>query len=212
MKSNLMAGVTLCLLSALAQGQTAIDKGDFLVRGGVAIIDPESEGLSIDLGAGPQNLSADSAAGVTFNLEYMFTRNIGLELLAALPYKHDLQLDGTTIGETKHLPPTLSVKWHQPIGQIVPYVGLGVNWTVFFDEKLTVGNNVLALDDSLGIAAQIGFDYVFSNNWLVNVDVRYISIETDAVVGGDLVGGGSAAIGTVDINPWVYGINVGYKF
>ncbi|MGI9343958.1 MAG: OmpW/AlkL family protein [Gammaproteobacteria bacterium] len=212
MKKYMMAGVALCLFSALAQAQTAIDKGDFIVRGGVAIIDPESDGLSIDLGAGPQNLSADSATGVTFNLEYMFTRNIGLELLAALPYKHDLQLDGTTIGETKQLPPTLSVKWHQPIGQIVPYVGLGVNWTVFFDEKLDGGNNVLALDDSLGIAAQIGFDYVFSNNWLVNVDVRYISIETDAVVGGTLAGGGAAAIGTVDINPWVYGVNVGYKF
>ena len=206
MRKLLLASIALCLMAPLAQAE----RGDVYLRAGATVIDPESKGLEV---TGLGTISADSAASLTFNVEYMFADSWGVELLAAVPFKHDIQLDGTTIGETKHLPPTLTLKWHPTIGRIAPYIGLGINWTIFFDEKLDSSlDSVLLLDDSLGIAGQIGFDWIFANNWLVNVDVRYIQIETDAVVGGALAGGGSAALGTVDINPIVYGLNVGYKF
>ena len=87
----------------------------------------------------------------------------------------------------------------------MPYVGLGANWTVFFEEKFDSGANGLNLDPSFGVSGQLGFDWVFSNNWLLNLDVRYIGIETDAFVDG-------APLGKISIDPWVAGINVGYKF
>jgi outer membrane protein len=124
-----------------------------------------------------------------------------------------LQLDGAKIGETKHLPPMLSVNYHLPLGSFVPYVGVGVNRTIFYDEKLDSSlDSVLLLDDSIGLAGQIGLDWILGNNLVINANVRVVSIETDAVVGGALVGGGAAALGTVKINPLIYGLNIGYKF
>ena len=210
MKKLLLAGLALCLITPLAQAESALDKGDVLLRAGPALIDPESDGLQV---TGLGTISADSAVGLAFNVEYMFARNFGVELLASLPFTHDLQLDGAKIGETKHLPPTLSINYHLPLGAFVPYVGVGVNWTIFYDEKLDSSlDSVLLLDDSIGLAGQIGLDWILGNNLVINANVRYISIETDAVVGGALAGGGAAALGTVKINPWVYGLNIGYKF
>ena len=201
MRKFLLAGIALCLLSPLAQAQKAFDKGDWIVRGGVSVVDPDSKGL--DLGGGTY-VSADSATSLTVTGEYLFAESWGVELLAAYPFEHDIEVDGAgKVGSTKQLPPTLSIKWHPSIGQIAPYVGVGVNWTIFFSEESVLGN--LSLDDSFGIAGQIGFDWVFANNWLLNVDVRYIQIETDAKVDG-------VDLGSVDINPLVYGLNVGYKF
>jgi outer membrane protein len=144
---------------------------------------------------------------VTFTGTYMLTNNIGLELLAALPFEHDIELNGSKVGETKQLPPTLSVQWHFPIGQFKPYVGVGVNYTIFFDQSTTgaLDGADLDLDNSLGLAGQAGVDWFINDNWLINFDVRYISIETDAKVNGD-------KLGTVDINPWIVGLNAGYKF
>jgi outer membrane protein W len=55
-------------------------------------------------------------------------------------------------------------------------------------------------------------DWILGNNLVINANVRVVSIETDAVVGGALAGGGAVALGTVKINPLIYGLNIGYKF
>ena len=199
MRKLILASIALCLLAPVAQAQKAFEKGDWIVRAGVAVVDPESKGLDL----GGENVAADSATSLGITGEYLFAESWGAELLVAWPFEHDIQVDGSKVGSTQQLPPTLSIKWHPSIGMIAPYIGVGVNWTIFFDEKIDGAD--LSLDDSFGLAAQIGFDWVFANNWLLNADVRYIQIETDAKVDG-------SAIGTVDINPFVYGVNVGYKF
>ncbi len=87
------------------------------------------------------------------------------------------------------------------------YVGAGINWTIFFDESTTgalEGAN-LELDDSVGLALQVGADYDIGENWFINADVRYIDIETDATLDG-------AALETVKIDPWVIGLNLGWRF
>lgn len=205
MRNLIIAGIALCLLSPLAQAQKAFEKGDWIVRAGASVVDPDSKGL--DLGGGTY-VSADSAASLTINGEYLFADSWGVELLAAYPFEHDIEIDGVgKVGSTKQLPPTLNIKWHPSIGMIAPYIGVGVNWTIFFSEETTgvLSGSSLSLDDSFGIGGQIGFDWVFANNWLLNADVRYIQIETDANLDGD-------DLGSVDINPWVYGLHVGYKF
>jgi outer membrane protein len=139
----------------------------------------------------------------------MMTDHLGVELLAAWPFKHDIDLlDGTKVATTKHLPPTLTLQYHfLPDSKFQPYVGVGLNYTNFFDEKTTgplAGSN-LNLGDSWGIAGQIGFDIPLNDQWFLNADIRYIDIDTKAKLDG-------ASIGTVSIDPWVYGINVGVKF
>jgi len=215
MKRILFATIALTLLSAYAHAQTSIDKGDWLVRAGGTYIDPSSSGLSVSATLiDPESMqpitvdgkvTADGDASVTFNVTYMVTQHIGIELLAALPFQHDLKLNDVTIGSTRQLPPTLSVQWHQPIGRIVPYVGLGLNWTEFYNERILGSSDILSLSDSQGIAAQLGFDFVLGERWLINADLRYIDIDTEAKIGG-------VEIGNVKVDPWTAGLNIGFRF
>jgi len=133
----------------------------------------------------------------------------GLEVLAAYPFKHDLELlDGTRIGSTKQLPPTVSLQYHfMPTEKLQPYVGFGLNYTSFFSEKTSgpLEGSDLHLGDSWGLAGQIGFDVLMNDNWFFNLDARYISIQTKARLDG-------ASLGKVKIDPWVYGVHIGYRF
>ena len=183
-----------------------MEGGDWLVRAGASVVAPQSDNGNLNLGSAVTDIDVDDATGFTFNVSYFFTRNIAVELLAAYPDSHDFELEALNLeGKVDHLPPTLSVQYHFPINeQWNPYVGVGINWTMFSNAKVDAPVSV-SVDDSVGPAAQIGVDYAFNDKWLLNVDLRYIVIEGDVNVQG-------AKVGTVDINPWVYGINIGYKF
>ena len=149
------------------------------------------------------------AWSATINFSYMVTDNWAVELLAAYPFKHDIELnDGTKVGSTKHLPPTVSLQYHfLPSAKVQPYIGVGVNYTDFFSEQTTgplEGTN-LKLNSSWGMSGEIGVDIPLNDQWFFNLDVRYIDIETKAVLDGN-------SLGDVAIDPWVYGVHVGFTF
>ena len=153
-------------------------------------------------------------------LAYMLTDHIDIELLGASPFKHAAKrlggaLAGTDLGSVRHLPPTLSFDY--PFGTdtpLSPYVGVGVTYTMVFDEKVharaaAAGVTGLDLSNSFGPAAQVGVDYLIGDHWLVNASVRYLQIETNPHV--RTAGGGRTKV-NLDINPWVYTAAVGYRF
>ena len=195
----LLAGIALSM--GFAGTANAFEPGDWLVRVGASYVNPASDNSDI--------VSVESDTSVSLNFTYMMTDVWGLELLAAVPFKHDIELlDGTTVGSTKHLPPTLSIQYHfMSTENFQPYVGLGLNYTNFFDEKTTgpLEGLDLSLGNSWGLAGQIGFDVLFNDDWFFNLDVRYIDIDTKARVAGD-------SIGKVEIDPWVFGGHIGYRF
>ena len=204
-------------LSFLMTGPAqAYDAGDWLVRVGVTTVDPKSDNLDV---SGVGTLEVDSGTSLTITGTYFFTPNWGLELLAAIPFNHDIELKGVgKIAETDHLPPTLSLQYHfTPDAVFQPYVGLGLNYTLFMSEDLEASvppllgatSGDLDLDGSFGLAAQLGADVSLNEKWVVNFEVRWIDIDTDATLTLDGVGGD---LGTVEIDPWTYGINIGYKF
>lgn len=175
---------------------------EWLVRVGVHDVMPKSDNHPV--------VNVDSAQMLTFNVTYKYTDNWGVEVLAALPFSHDIDLNvnGARVGKTKHLPPTLSLQYHfAPRAMIRPYAGLGVNYTVFFAEKTqgALAGGELKLDPSFGLAVQAGFDIAISDNWFVNADVRYIDIDSDAKLGG-------VSLDTVTIDPYVIGVSVGRRF
>ncbi len=203
----LKSAVAVALAGGLLAGAAqAYEAGQWLGRVGIYGVFPESDNLSMGPGV---NIDVDDGYSLGFNFTYMVNPNIGVELLAALPFKHDISLTGAgTIGETKQLPPTVSVQYHlMPEGTVHPYVGLGLNYTNFFSEKTkgALSGSSLKLDDSWGVAGQLGIDIDVAPNWFVNADLRYISIKSDAKLNG-------VGIGTVDINPWVVGLTVGTRF
>ena len=159
--------------------------------------------------SGTYDLRADSDIQAGASISYMMTDNMSVNLLAATPFEHDIeasQLGGSSVGSTKHLPPTVTVSWFPLAGQglaFKPYVGAGVNYTTFWDEEIALGN--LSLDDSVGLAAQAGVDVPLDENWSVGAAAYYADIETDAKLNG-------ADIGTVEIDPMIYRLHVGYSF
>ena len=115
-------------------------------------------------------------------------------------------LGGLKLGEVKHLPPTLSVVYYplEKTSAFQPYVGAGINYTWFFDDKLTseAENSALQLrgldmKDSWGLAAQVGMDYMLTDNIMLNAQVRYIDIDTS----GTTYSGDTKIKVDVDVDP-----------
>lgn len=233
MRNKVLATAIFAAL-ALPVTSFAHEAGDILVRAGVTNVAPDDSSSNILVGGadfalggatvGP--VSVDSNAQLGLNLAYFITPNINIEVLAATPFSHDIDIAGGDInlGKTKHLPPTVTANYYflDASSKFQPYIGAGLNYTVFFDEEFNQGTvdviegaagavvSDLSLDASFGFSGQIGADYEVSEGVYVNASVRYIDIETEAdfkVAGSDI-----GKIETVDINPWVYTLSVAYKF
>jgi len=185
----------------------AVETGDWLVRLGAHYVDPKSDNNDL--------VEVDSATSFTFDVTYMFTPHWGVELLGAAPFKHDIHLvDGPKIGDTQQLPPTLSVIYNfLPQSRWRPYAGVGVNWTIFFNENTSgpLNDADLNLDQSVGAAGVVGLDVDVKDGWFVNVNVRYINIDTNATVHLPN-NAGTLDVGSVQIDPWAYGLMVGRVF
>ncbi|MCS6158209.1 outer membrane protein OmpW [Shewanella baltica] len=206
---------TLIAATLLAAGFSASvsahQAGDIIVRAGAIVVAPNESSDDV-AGKGEFQISNDTQLGLNFG--YMLTDNFGVELLAATPFSHDVSLGGTKIAETKQLPPTLVAQYYFGNSQSVvrPYIGVGVNYTNFYDNEFTndLGGALtdLSMATSWGLAAQAGIDYQVSKNWLVNASVWYAQISSDVKF---KLSGDTVVIGT-DIDPWVYMVSVGYTF
>jgi len=216
----------LALASPLALAHQA---GDIIVRAGAVTVDPHEKSSKIYVGAlgtkvAGTKATLNSNTQLGLNFAYMLTDHVGVELLAATPFKHDVGVKGFTgrfaglngkLGSTRHLPPTLSLVYY-PMGNssfIQPYVGAGVNYTWFFDDKLggeAKGKGFSGLDvkNSFGWAAQIGTDVDLGNNFLFNAQLRYIDISTT----GTTKYAGNKVKVDLDVDPLVYMMGIGYKF
>ena len=196
----LAAATALTMTSAFA-----IPAGTWTVGAGAHYVDPKSDNGT--LANGTLSVDVDGDVRPTITGEYFVANNVGVELLAAIPFHHDITLtnaagEPVATGKTQHLPPTLSLQYHfdgynLPMN-VKPFVGVGVNYTTFFKEKISTGAE-LKLDDSVGVAGHIGVDIPFAKTEALRIDARYIDIKTDATLDG-------ADIGEVDISPWVYGV------
>ena len=139
---------------------------------------------------------------------YFLTPNLALELIAATT-KHDVDAsNGLDMGSVWLLPPTLTVQYHfAPTSRFSPYVGAGLNYTIFYNEKKGALRSI-SYDDNIGYALQAGIDYAIAGAWSFNVDVKKLWLNTD--VKANL--GGTALKADVDINPWIIGVGLGYRF
>lgn len=215
------SALALALVSPLA---LAHKEGDFIVRAGAALVAPNDDSSNIRINgtaaAGTEaTVNNNTQLGLTF--AYMLSDHVGVELLAATPFKHRVSVAGVAAGvdgklaDVKHLPPTLSLQYF-PMdsgSKWQPYVGAGLNYTTFFDESLTGaqranGFSELKLDDSWGLALQVGSDYMLTDRVMINAALWYLDIDTEATAN---LGANRVAV-DVDIDPWVFMVGVGYRF
>lgn len=220
----------MTLVAALLGGSVvaqAYEKGDFVLRLGAVNVDPDSDSSPINLPGVPTlhtKVDDDTQFGII--PMYMVTDNVGIELLAATPFQHDITLQGNGVnlnaGSTKHLPPTLTAQWYPRGGKSgwQPFLGIGVNYTIFFDEKtdkqldetlnaiLGSSQESLDLDNSFGLSAQAGMDIPFAKDWALSLEVWYIDIDSNATVKTDV---GNVHFKT-QIDPFVYHIGIAHRF
>lgn len=194
------AAVALAIaLSGLAGSARAAE--GWLVRVGGHYVEPKAHNHS--------TVNVDPAESLTFDVTYRYSPHWSLELLAALPFKHDINLNASSsrVAEVKQLPPTLTVQYNfWPDARVRPYLGIGANATLFFDEKTrgALSGSDLSLRNSFGPAAQLGLDIDVSKSWFLSLDARWIDIDTRAMLSG-------ANLGSVSIEPMTFGVSFGYR-
>lgn len=202
---------TSALALALVAGGAATpalaqSAGTWTLGVGVHQVNPKSDNGTLAGGTLP--IEVESNVRPTITGEYFIADNLGIEVLASLPFKHDIAIDGVgTVGEAKHLPPTVSLQYHFGQGKVKPFIGAGVNYTKFFSEDTSgaLEGADLELSASWGLAAHAGVDFKVGEKGAIRIDARWIDIDTDVSVNGE-------DLGTVNIDPLVYGAAYVFSF
>ena len=192
------------ILGGLAMNAMAADS-PWLVRARAVHINPADKSDPVGGVGASDRISVSDKTIPEVDISYFVTPNIAAELVLTYPQKHDVYLDGKAIGTFKHLPPTLLAQYHfAPSSQFSPYVGVGVNWTTFSNNKILNGTGSLE-HDSLGLAVQAGADFKLDKNWSLNVDIKKVQIRSDVMISG-------AKVSKAKVDPVLFGVGVGYRF
>lgn len=205
-----LAGALTASVAAIAVPQAAhAEQGPWLVRGRLLAVLPD-EGASVTVLGG--DLEIEDQFVPELDITYFFDKHWAVELiLAVTPHEITHTPTGLDIGEVWLLPPTLTVQYHfQPDDpDFRPYIGAGVNYTMFFGHDDADPAILDAdFDSSVGFALQAGFDIPIDEHWSINVDVKKVWINTDVRL--DTTLGPVAA--DVDINPLIVGVGVAYRW
>lgn len=189
--------------------------------------------------------NTSSAIIPMLDVAYYLTKNWAIEAICCVA-PHHIQGTGTITSDFARawlFPPSIMAQYHfTNIGAFQPYVGVGVNFTTFWNTRvnndtwsvpfapgapLAGAQGVLAnfqyatVAPSWGPVGQIGFDYMLNDHWGVNVDFKYIGlhpmVHSTVVSFAPVAGAGLAAIYipvkvSLPINPVVISAGLTYRF
>lgn len=195
------AAAAIAMLGLMGASTSAVAAdGPWLVRARLVQLNPDNKD-DTNLGL---DLNVNSKLIPEVDVSYFFTPNIAAELILTYPQKHNLKAGSAVIGSLKHLPPTLSLQYHfTDLGAFKPYVGLGLNYTMFSDVDAPAG--VTIKHNSAGLAYGAGFDYELSKGLYLNFDVKKVHINTTVYAAG-------VDSGKLKVDPLLIGVGVGWRF
>lgn len=214
MKKTLATLLAAAAALSAAPATAQVPEGNWLVRGRIVNIEPNESNNASSI-VTEDSIKVDNVWAPEVDISYFFTRNFALELVLTYPQKHDVKLSTAAgdvdLGDIKQIPPSLLAQYHWPLaGGWKPYVGAGVTLFYITDNNLSVpgaGNVLNIRSTNWGLALQGGVDYALTKNWYLNADVKYIWVETKVT---DTAGLNVDT--TLKVDPWVYGVGVGYRF
>ncbi|WP_196886412.1 OmpW/AlkL family protein [Aureivirga sp. CE67] len=205
-----------------AQEDTKNDFKKWQVRFRAAAVIPDVDS-KVGVIGGDVDISTQIIPEVDFT--YYFTKNIAAELILGTTQHNveDLSADlsalgintptDVDLGSVWLLPPTLNLQYHfYPTENFKPYVGAGINYTIFYgiDEGNAVAD--VEYDNAVGYSFQLGFDYKITDCWFFNVDAKKMFLKTDVTVDASNLLDGLSIPAEVEINPWIVGAGFGFKF
>ncbi|UVC15330.1 OmpW/AlkL family protein [Mesorhizobium onobrychidis] len=199
-------------------GVLALDVGDWASEWpspwqirlrGLGVITQDSGYVNRSIGSG---LSYSNTVTPELDISYFFTDNVAAELILGTTYANITgqgSIGGLgNIGKVWLLPPTLTLQYHfTDFGAFKPYVGAGVNYTIFFNQDAGSADD-LKVKNTFGTALQVGFDYMVDEHWGVNFDVKKLFLRPDF----DVTVRGAKLTGRAELDPWLIGAGVTYRF
>ena len=227
-----MSGVTTAFARvgalALCLGTGAACAQDYTLGVGVAhiMVDSKSPNLSSNgpafLTPQPAGLDIDDATTLLITLRRRIDAQWDAELAVGVPPKHKVMGTGNlskygVVSQVKQAAPTvfLNYKFGAEGHALRPFVGVGVNYTRFYDGESSASGSLasggptrIKLTSSTGMAAQAGVNYKFNSLWSLCVSLAYADVQSDL----------TATTGSIDrtthikFNPTVLGVALGYSF
>ncbi len=175
-----------------------------------------NEKATIGIIGGDVNISNSFIPEADFT--YFFNKNIAAELILGTT-KHNVVAKSTALGDIDLgsvylLPPTLTLQYHfYPTAKLKPYIGAGLNYTIFYSEGKNPAAAVTKVEykDNVGFALQGGVDYFVTEKYFLNLDVKQLFLKTDVTV-STIPAIGATVPADVTINPLLLGVGVGMKF
>lgn len=197
--------VAICAVTLIhpTPSRAEFDQHDWQLRLRAISVTPDEDSTTSNGGV----ITANSDVMPELDITYFMTDNISAELILATT-KHDMGevSPNINLGDVWVLPPTLTLQYHfNNSTRFVPYLGAGINYTIFYNEDPGAAANI-DYEDGFGYAFQAGFDYKIDDHWMLNADVKKVMLNTDVSVNN------GAVTADVDLDPWVFGLGVGYRF
>lgn len=215
----LFATMTAMAFAAPAVAQDEASDPHWIVRARLLRVTPMERTGPIEPSFSSAHTAVTNSYAPELDFTYMATPHVGAELILGTT-KHDIDGRGALdpLGKLAHtwvLPPTLTLQYHfNPRGHVRPYVGAGINYTIFYSSKASnaldsaIGHTKVGLSDSVGYALQTGVDVDITRRVFVNLDLKYLDINTTA----HLTTGTLVNRERVHLDPLVPGIGIGMRF
>lgn len=196
-------GVATAPAIAKDLGDSVFSKERFQIRvRAIGVVPDDSSSVNI---GGSTDVSTEFVPEIDFT--YFFTENIAAELIAATAEHEITHNTAGDLGTAWILPPTLTLQYHfTPDNKLSPYLGAGINYSYFYGEDKAPAFTDLEVEGGFGYALQAGVDYWLDDNWGVNLDVKKVYLNID----GKLNNGAVRA--DIDLDPWILGAGVSYRF
>lgn len=211
LKSTLavLAGVTAMTVLPTASAMASSVDDPWLIRLRGLYVAPDESGTTSING----DVEIDAGVVPELDVSYFFTENFAVEAIFGVT-PHDVSVANSDLGDVDLgdvwlLPPTITAQYHfNPRGQFRPYVGAGINYTIFFGEDEGPVADSIDYSNEFGWALQAGFDVPINDTWFFNVDAKKLWLGTDVEVSA----GGAIVTADVDIDPWILGVGIGRRF
>ena len=203
-RSTLAFAISALLFGAAAPAALA-EPGPWLVRARAVHLNPADKSDPIGGVGSSDRITLEQRTIPELDISYAFTPNLSAELVLTVPQRHDVMLDGASIGTLRHLPPILLAQYRfDPIERFTPYLGAGLNYTRFSSVRLLDGAAELE-NHSTGLALQAGVDFALDRQWSFNLDLKRVNIRSDVTIGG-------ARASRVKVDPTLLAFGLGYRF
>jgi outer membrane protein len=229
MKTTISIG-SLCAVLGLVACSDAVAAPDNTVAFGLYAVFYHTSATDVSGPFVPPGVTADTSNVQTEYFAYFrrLTTHLDLELAGGVPPKTNtvgkgpatlgsVPWNGQVVGSVKWLAPSLLLryKFFDESAALRPYVGVGVNYTHFYDREINAagdaalgGPTSISLKNSIGPAATVGVYYRVWGNWSAIASFSASQVETKLTA----YTAGVTRTSTVSFNPQALVFAVGYSF